>query len=365
MSRKTFTALILLGITAIPSLLAQDRPELRNARVQMILPTANDALFRDDPGAFFQPTSSGRLFSGAFGFTRSTEPDPPKYFNQFHEGVDIKPLKLDANGIALDDVWAALDGEVVYVNQRANKSSFGIYVVIRHAFAEGDAFTLYGHLASASVKAGQKIRAGERLGRVGYTGNAQRDRPHLHFEFAFLNNRHWAQWFERYGKRNAQDLNEHGIWNGNNLQGVDPVPIWKANHAGKPMTLGDILKREEHVFTVRVPAAKHYFDWQLRFPQMVEGGINSPTPTSWDVACNRIGMPLYFKRSNRPVPVGGQLVWFDLSRSWQDSFCRGLVHRTGPKEVVLTDSGKGWFHGFFYLPQEDRAPRATPITTKR
>ncbi|GAB4242975.1 MAG: hypothetical protein OHK005_07100 [Candidatus Methylacidiphilales bacterium] len=344
---------------------AQSRPALLNARVEMILPTPNDAIFRDDGPAFFMPTSSGRLFSGAFGFTRSTEPEPPKYFNQFHEGIDIRPIHLDAKGVALDDIYAALDGEVVYVNTRANKSNYGIYVVIVHRFAEGDAFTLYGHLASTTVRVKDKVRAGQRIGRLGFSGNADRARPHLHFEFAFLMNRYWAQWWERYGQRRPDDTNEHGMWNGNNLNGVDPIPILKAHHAGQAMTLGDIFKREEHVFTVRVPASRHYFDWQLRFPQMVEGGISGPTPTSWEVACNRIGTPLRFRRSSRPAPPGGELIWFDFSRSWQDSFCRNIVVRTGPKSAELTDSGKGWFHGIFYLPQDDRTSRSAPVGSKR
>lgn len=344
---------------------AQNRPALLPARVEMILPTPNEAIWREDWPAFFMPTSSGRIFSGAYGFTRSTEPEPPKFFNQFHEGIDIRPVRLDNKGIALDPVFAALDGEVVYVNTRANKSNYGIYVVVKHRFAEGDAYTLYGHLASASVKGGDRVRAGQTIGRVGFTGNAHRSRPHLHFEFAFLMNRHWPQWWERHGQQRPDDTNEHGVWNGNNLNGVDPIPILKAHHAGRALTLGDILKREEHVFTVRVPASRHYFDWQLRFPQMVEGGINGPTPTSWEVACNRIGMPLRFRRSNRAAPPGGELVWFDFSRSWQDSFCRNIVVRTGTKSAELTDSGRGWFHGIFYLPQDDRAPRASPIGTKR
>ncbi|RVU22822.1 LysM peptidoglycan-binding domain-containing protein [Streptomyces antnestii] len=55
--------------------------------------------------------------------------------------------------------------------------SYGYEVVIRHADGK---YTQYGHLSALSVKAGQRVVAGQRIARSGSTGNSTG--PHLHFE---------------------------------------------------------------------------------------------------------------------------------------------------------------------------------------
>jgi murein DD-endopeptidase MepM/ murein hydrolase activator NlpD len=55
--------------------------------------------------------------------------------------------------------------------------AYGNNIVIRH----GDGrYTQYGHLSAMDVHAGQSVKAGQRIGRVGSTGNSTG--PHLHFE---------------------------------------------------------------------------------------------------------------------------------------------------------------------------------------
>jgi murein DD-endopeptidase MepM/ murein hydrolase activator NlpD len=55
--------------------------------------------------------------------------------------------------------------------------SFGYQVVIRHADGR---YTQYAHLSAISVRDGQSVTAGQRIGRSGSTGNSTG--PHLHFE---------------------------------------------------------------------------------------------------------------------------------------------------------------------------------------
>ena len=63
------------------------------------------------------------------------------------------------------------------------RTGWGNYVVIRHTLPNGEAiYSLYGHLASKSVKVkkGDLVAAGQPLGKVGRTGRASSS--HLHFE---------------------------------------------------------------------------------------------------------------------------------------------------------------------------------------
>jgi murein DD-endopeptidase MepM/ murein hydrolase activator NlpD len=85
----------------------------------------------------------------------------------YHTGVDF-PV---STGSSVKSVAA---GQVVSAGWGG---SFGYEVVIRHADGR---YTQYAHLSAISVKAGQGVGAGQRIGRSGSTGNSSG--PHLHFE---------------------------------------------------------------------------------------------------------------------------------------------------------------------------------------
>ncbi|MEW1774412.1 transglycosylase family protein [Streptomyces sp. NPDC086777] len=85
----------------------------------------------------------------------------------YHTGVDF----LAPTGTS---VKAVETGQVVTAGWGG---SYGYQVVIRHADGR---YTQYGHLSAISVRAGQSVSTGQRIGRSGSTGNATG--PHLHFE---------------------------------------------------------------------------------------------------------------------------------------------------------------------------------------
>ena len=89
-------------------------------------------------------------------------------YKHFHTGIDL----VERFG---SPVFAADDGVVVLVG--SSGSGYGNYVVIAHA---GGFDTLYGHLSSILVKAGQRVTQGTAVGLEGSTGNSTG--PHLHFE---------------------------------------------------------------------------------------------------------------------------------------------------------------------------------------
>lgn len=89
-------------------------------------------------------------------------------WNVFHAGVDFPAA-------AGTPVTAAGFGTVV--TARFDASGWGNMVVVAHRFGLR---TLYAHLATIDVAAGQSVGVGRRIGSVGTTGRSSG--PHLHFE---------------------------------------------------------------------------------------------------------------------------------------------------------------------------------------
>ncbi|MFE7900991.1 transglycosylase family protein [Streptomyces sp. NPDC057424] len=85
----------------------------------------------------------------------------------YHTGIDFPvptgtSVKSVAAGSVVSAGWAG---------------SFGYQVVVRHADGR---YSQYAHLSAISVRDGQSVSAGQRIGRSGSTGNSSG--PHLHFE---------------------------------------------------------------------------------------------------------------------------------------------------------------------------------------
>jgi murein DD-endopeptidase MepM/ murein hydrolase activator NlpD len=86
---------------------------------------------------------------------------------RMHTGIDFGA----DSGTA---IRAAADGVVVSASWYGG---YGNATIIDHG---GGLATLYGHQSSMGVSAGQKVTAGQTIGRVGCTGDCTG--PHLHFE---------------------------------------------------------------------------------------------------------------------------------------------------------------------------------------
>lgn len=302
---------------------AEETPE---PRVVLVWPTENRGLIEGRPQDYFQTTISNRAVSGMYGFVRSNLPEPPPYLERFHEGIDIRPVRRDAANRPLDPVRAAAPGKVVYTNTLASRSNFGLYVVIEHTYGPYKAYTTYGHMAKIAVERGQQVAAGDEIGIVGHTGNVDNlEKSHLHFEFGFMLNDAFSSWYEKNAEK-AEGKNFHGIYNGNNLFGVDPARLLMDSQQGKAPTIREILARQKGLFRIRIPAANGPTCWQKQFPFMTTGLEKGMKPVSWEVDCDRIGIPLRFRPSDVEV-AGPELVWFDDSLSLQNSFTRGLVEK--------------------------------------
>jgi hypothetical protein len=94
-----------------------------------------------------------------------------------HRGIDIA-------GAVGDNVVAAAGGEVRFAG---TAGSSGLTVSVRTA----DGFdTSYLHLSSISVRAGDRLSAGDRVGAVGTSGVRSAEQPHLHFGVREAGSRH-------------------------------------------------------------------------------------------------------------------------------------------------------------------------------
>lgn len=93
--------------------------------------------------------------------------------NAFHGGTDIA-----GGGISGKPVYASRAGKII--TAVTSNRGYGIYVLIDH----GDGYsTLYAHMSSRYVSAGDNVSKGQMIGRVGSTGNSTG--PHLHFEVRY------------------------------------------------------------------------------------------------------------------------------------------------------------------------------------
>ncbi|MBR5736729.1 MAG: M23 family metallopeptidase [Bacteroidales bacterium] len=97
--------------------------------------------------------------------------DPINGGAKFHSGIDIA-------GPTGTDILCTGDGVVVRVDY--NYYGYGIVVDVDHGFGY---ITRYGHLLSASVIEGQRVKRGDKVGELGSSGRVTG--PHLHYEVLY------------------------------------------------------------------------------------------------------------------------------------------------------------------------------------
>jgi murein DD-endopeptidase MepM/ murein hydrolase activator NlpD len=90
-----------------------------------------------------------------------------QYYHYYHQGIDIAA----DYGSTID---AALSGVVVFSGWKSGGGGYQVF--ISHG---NNIYTAYLHMSSVAVKAGQSVARGQKIGRVGSSGNATG--PHCHF----------------------------------------------------------------------------------------------------------------------------------------------------------------------------------------
>jgi murein DD-endopeptidase MepM/ murein hydrolase activator NlpD len=145
-----------LGITPEQMALAAKKAK------QMQIAAAKRAKLRAhrSSGPMFTPTTNFN-YSARFGQAGGS------WSSGHHTGLDFAA----PSGTP---VFSALAGKVV---EAGWGGAYGNHIIVRH---DNGVETLYAHLTSASVDAGDRVLRGQRIGSVGSTGNSSG--PHLHFE---------------------------------------------------------------------------------------------------------------------------------------------------------------------------------------
>lgn len=253
---------------------------------RLVFPTDQADLLSGRLEGVFQPTSSGRPESGLYGSVRTDSSG----LARLHEGIDIAPTRRDRSGQPLDDVRAAADGRVAYVNRHGGNSSYGIYVVLLHRDAVGEVVTLYAHLAKVepSLAPGRAVTAGTVLGRMGHTPLGTHFEPHLHFEIGLICNAGYARWFR------AQKMTpDHGIYNGQNLLALDPLAVFRAQREqGQAFTLLGHLSATPRAYELVLPV-RRLPDFFARYSRLWSG-------PAW------AGGPIVVGFSEGGVPLSGR-----------------------------------------------------------
>jgi murein DD-endopeptidase MepM/ murein hydrolase activator NlpD len=300
-------------------------------------PTANHALYQ--PGSelkFFAPTAPDKPWtSGSFGCVRDNG-------TRMHEGLDIRHLQTDRHGEPTDPVMATADGTVVYFSKKPGLSNYGNYIVIRHTVEGLEIYSLYAHLSQIrpDLKIGGPVKAGEAIATMGRTSDAEvitKDRAHVHFELNMLMNDNFAAWF----KKNSPERNDHGEWNGQNLNGLDPREILIGEHNPKGVfSLLNFLRSQTGLCRVLVRAVN--FPYLKRYPQLV---LKNPAAekegvAGYEIVLNYNGVPFaLMPRAASEIKSGGKFQLLSVNEAVQRANpCRKLVAKRGGR-WQLADAG--------------------------
>ncbi len=330
--------------------------------LSLVLPTDNDALLRGDGPAFymytyrnFEGVRSQPWEGGQYGFSRDQQRTPVGVvFTRFHEGLDIAPVRRDGRGEPLDEVRAVDEGRVVYVSTNPRESAYGIYVVIEHQWQGSPYYTLYGHLMNAGVRAGQQVRQGTRIGRLGYTGTGiNRTRAHLHFEINLYLSDRFEAWLEGAHPRSR---NPHGRFHGLNLVGLDPAALYLAFAENPDVLIGEVVQREAPAWRVMVPGG-YVPELVQRYPWLAGDALPATPPAAWIVSLTGSGLPLRFEGVEQEVARPVVVHVSDRVREGHESTNK-LLSRSG-EAFVLTEKGTQHLRLLtLSLPSVGPAPRA-------
>ena len=313
----------------------------------VVFPTDQQGLLDTNRAGVFQPTAAGNPESPLFGTVRMANRGR-RVLPSFHEGIDIAPTQRDRHGLPLDAVHAVAAGSVGYISRAPGNSNYGIYVVLLHPDPVGPIYTLYAHLAQVAggLQPGQPVQASQIIGTMGHTPPAiiPRERAHTHFEIGVIANAGFDRWF-----RSQRLKPDHGIYNGWNLLGTDPLAFFRHQRDIPDFDFGKHLARIPHAFEILVVSALpldyfHRYPSLWTTPQFHGGGLV--------ITCSENGVPLAGRQAtDAEMQALGKAKTAVLSvdeKVLGHNGCR-LIVRSG-SAWKLGEAGQRWMRILTYAP---------------
>ena len=332
----TSTCLPVLGFWWVSLLPVSGVEPGEEVELDVVWPTPNPAFLQGKPlETFIQPTVSGRTESALFGCVRNGGA-------RFHEGLDLKTLGRDSRNEATDPIYAAFRGRVVHINKTAGHSSYGRYLVLEHRDLYPAVYTLYAHLARVAdgLTVGDQVEAGQTIGIMGRSAGGYsipKSRAHLHFEIGLRLSDDFQSW---YSAKGFGSRNEHGLWNGMNLIGMDPLDFFRELLGGRVLGPFGYIDNQPtacslRIFTQEIP------DFVKRYPELIAGELRADSLVAWDIDFTWYNMPIrWVPRYQEDIGTGKpgslQLISFDREEVERQR-CRRVLQFSGNR--VLLGSG--------------------------
>lgn len=171
-STKTHRSLTMRITNIMKPTLTDVKLKTKKKKLWTVALSAGILMFITQPQTFAAPVTTQQVMVNPVMQAKVTSPYGAKNkIHKFHKGIDL--------GAKIDTPIVASSAGVVRASTDLleNKKNYGTLIVIDHA----DGFhSVYAHLNSRKVSAGDKVAAGELIGYVGETGKATG--PHLHLE---------------------------------------------------------------------------------------------------------------------------------------------------------------------------------------
>jgi murein DD-endopeptidase MepM/ murein hydrolase activator NlpD len=177
-----------------------------------------------------------------------------------HHGIDIKNL-LGTPVLAVAEGVVIVAGNDKLTRYGEKEDFYGNLVIIQHDFSEirKPIFSLYGHLSKVEASVGQRVKTGDKIGRVGMTGVAIG--YHLHFEV-------------RVGENRYENTRNPELWlkplmdSGGKIGGALAGRI--INSYGKPMRIAKVVVKSVGALPYETPIYLNTYD-DPAFPQRAGG----------------------------------------------------------------------------------------------
>jgi murein DD-endopeptidase MepM/ murein hydrolase activator NlpD len=135
-----------------------------------------------------------------------------------------------------------------------------------------EVFTLYAHLSEIApgLAAGKVVKSGETIATMGRTSNTRErislERAHVHFEINLFVSDRFPAWFR---KEHPKERDDHGIWNGMNMLGIDPRLVLLEEQAqGARFSFLKLIQSRPELCRVLIRDAD--FTFPKRYPMLVQ-----------------------------------------------------------------------------------------------